>query len=104
MLELTEVVVGGLYALTSKRKGSKFTVVLRICKMDPTIDESKLDHFYIQDFATGNFVKYVLPDSDLKGFKTVPVPSGWNKFDVEYLGSDVRSILRYAYSSVADKL
>lgn len=94
--------IGGLYALTSKREGSEFKMVVRACRQ---LDQSNFEcKIVFQDFETGDLFKYTGDHLSWTSSSEVVVEDLWRNFDVQYLGSDMKNLFRFAYQNVADKL
>lgn len=94
--------VGGIYALTSKRKGSEFKMVVRACRQ---LDQPNFERKIVfQDFETGDVFKYLGNILNWISTSEVIIDDLWPSFNVEFLGSDLKNLFRFAYQNVADKL
>ena len=94
--------IGGIYALSSKREGSKFKMVVRACRqLNKQNTDSKIA---FQDFISGDLFDYSGDQGVWLSSSVLEIEDLWQDFNVEYLGSDIKNLFRFAHQSTADRL
>lgn len=94
--------IGGLYALTSKREGSTFKALIRVCRHQDA--ENFTETIFFEDFLDGNLVKST---SQYRLISTTEVELDvdvWEQFNVECIGSDIKRLLRFSYETLLNKM
>lgn len=86
---------GGLYAIKSKREGSTFKLLVRLCVLtDPFLAERK-ERLYLENFATGELTP-VKGEHAALADNYYEFEDEWDRFDVECVSTDVKSFIAYA--------
>jgi len=93
--------VGGLYLLKSKREGSSFKAVIRVCRNQN--EENFHTTIFFEDFLTGSLVRSTAYHRSVTTTE-VEMEDPWVDMNVEYLGNDIVNLIRYKYAIIADLL
>lgn len=87
--------VGALYAVASKRKGSKFKMVVRLCELRETPISKPL--LYLENFDNGNLIA-VAVETKYLGSGQYELDPGWDEAGLDHreLSTCAKSFILYS--------